>query len=108
MKDKPLFCRLGFHQWYLDSAIFSSVRRCSQCSMVDNESDALKLEIERKIWKEETREDRSYSDTLFAVAKRMFSGTLQPEIEEKCETCGWTIHLTGPNAGICSNCGDRN
>jgi len=72
MKGKSLLCRLGFHQWYLDSAIFCSVQRCQRCSAVDDESDAKRLALERKIWEEEGRNNSGYSATFLAVAKRLF------------------------------------
>jgi len=73
MNGKPLLCRLGFHQWYLDSAIFCSVRRCYRCSVVDNESAAEKVALERKIWKEESQSNSDFVTVAFAVSKKLQS-----------------------------------
>lgn len=53
IRGKPFICRLGLHQWYGDSAIFSSVDRCSRCLAVKDEDAAKRLDQERQLWEEE-------------------------------------------------------
>lgn len=69
----PLLCKLGFHKWYLDSAIYYGVHRCHRCSAVDDELEAERLALERKIWKEENSKSSDFKTVSIAVAKRLFS-----------------------------------
>lgn len=46
----PLRCALGFHSWYLDSALIFSVRRCNFCKKPDNDFNEQALQRERDMW----------------------------------------------------------
>jgi hypothetical protein len=50
MARKPLLCLLGWHSWYIDSAIFCSAERCNRCPAVKDASAFRSLESERSIF----------------------------------------------------------
>lgn len=47
-----LFCRLGWHQWYRDGALFYSGDRCNRCERWRNRHEGENVEWERETWAE--------------------------------------------------------
>jgi hypothetical protein len=47
---KSLLCRLGWHDWYTDSAVFSHAKRCNRCREYENQDAAEQLQFERRMW----------------------------------------------------------
>ena len=45
-----LLCKLGFHQWYIDSAMRSSALRCNRCGCWEKEILGARVEEERAAW----------------------------------------------------------
>jgi hypothetical protein len=45
-----LRCKVGLHQWYTDSAMFSAVCRCNYCPAVGNRTEAAVVDQERALW----------------------------------------------------------
>ena len=68
-------CRLGFHNWYIDGAAFSSAERCNFCPAVKDPIEAAQLYRERQIWKKIQEEEPNLKgDALLGrVASRLFS-----------------------------------
>lgn len=70
-----LLCHLGLHNWYWDSALYSSVERCNFCPAVKDPIAVAQLDRERQLWKE-TREEEpglGFHALSGRVATRLFS-----------------------------------
>ncbi len=74
IRGRSLLCWLGLHQWYCDSAIFSSVDRCSRCSAVKDEDAAKRLDQERRLWEKERG-----SEDIEKSMGRVYSQLLKPK-----------------------------
>jgi hypothetical protein len=69
----PLACRLNFHEWYLDSAWFTSVDRCGRCGQHKDPAMGERLEWERSLW-EQAPEGKWPSDKINWVRDRLRKG----------------------------------
>jgi hypothetical protein len=50
VSDRPLRCRLGWHQWFTDSAMFVHARCCNFCHVYQDPIGADDLKRERALW----------------------------------------------------------
>lgn len=62
---KPLLCRLGFHQWYDESSMYISAKRCNRCLTFKDKFQGAHLLKERELWEQEKEKG-----TDFAAAKK--------------------------------------
>lgn len=46
----PLSCRLGWHRWYLDGAMFNCADRCDKCGRYKHPDEGERLRREREAW----------------------------------------------------------
>lgn len=53
MERTPFWCRLGFHRWYMDGAMFTAADRCDRCDRWKNPSEGAAVERERAAWTSE-------------------------------------------------------
>ena len=49
---KPLRCKIGFHQWFVDSAMYSHAECCNFCGTYRDADDKRRLDEERAMWDE--------------------------------------------------------
>ena len=50
---KPLLCKLGFHQWYVESSMFFTAKRCNRCLTFADVRDEERINREWELWEQE-------------------------------------------------------
>lgn len=74
-KRRPILCRLGMHQYYMDSACFSQALRCSGCSHYAYPDQQEKLEYERTLWDQHSDEPLRKARIIIAEKMKQFRPT---------------------------------
>lgn len=67
---RPLLCRLGVHDWFLDSAFFTLGDKCGRCSKWKDPAAGAEVEIERAAWAD-APDGESHQDTLGRVVQAL-------------------------------------
>lgn len=53
---KPLRCKIGFHQWFIDAAMYSRAECCNLCGTYKDPAAQALLEQERAMWASQRRQ----------------------------------------------------
>ena len=72
---KPFLCKIGIHEYYMNSAFFTQVMCCSWCGYCAYPDLLQRVEYERSLWEEEFGQDLAKAKHNISMKLREFKPT---------------------------------